>query len=1051
MRRLIFILLCIGYTFVPYTILAQCGNTISINNPSFEGTPQINVSPPNWPMCNVGGPVVSTMPVPPLANLIPANGISYLMLNAADCNPNPCATVFQTLNIPFTPGQSYSFTIEAAVDTHVIQHLPGCVEVEVWGGYSGCNLVQLLWNSGDVNTFLAWHSFTAHFTPNAAYTDIFIRARNMGCPPNGFMYPLVDNMSNIVPATTTISKKDVSCNGACNGLAYVSVSSGLAPYTYLWSNGLVNDSITNLCPGTYSVICTDANGCNSYDTIVITQPPLPLSVTVNVTKPVCNGQLNGSVTSSVVGGTAPYTYLWSNGDTLASLSNMGAGAYSLTVTDTLGCVATIGFVINEPPLLKIDSIVQISPACFGLSNGSITLFVSGGTGSYTFQWFPNVSNTNSANNLPAGNYTVTIRDSLNCFKQRQIILTQPGALQLSPIKKNVSCFQGSDGRIKIGISGGTAPFTFLWSPNVSNTDSAVNLPAGGYSVTVTDANGCSLGISVLLTQPTDLITSLSILKKTRCYGDSNALCRVFASGASPPYSYLWSNGSNNDSLINVPAGFYWVKVIDSKGCYDSLTVNFVSPALLIESPQNMNVLCNGGNTGKIKLNISGGVLPYTYQWQPNVSLNDSAVGLVAGTYTVLVTDSHNCSISIVHTVTEPPALSIALLNQVNVLCNGDSTGQLAYSVSGGTGSYTYQWQPNVSNTSSASLLKAGTNVLTVTDSNGCQKSATGTITEPLPIVATVVFDSATCNLSDGSAALVVGGGVSPYTYLWSNGNVNDTLANVASGTYNLVITDSNNCTKSFSIVVPSVNLGVAFDVLVSADDTCGNGGVASVMNLPNAFPPYLFSWNTVPVQSGSTANGLAAGNYSVTVTDGRGCSSVKQVSIALVNSNNADAGIDIQINSGERVMLNALPDNVQYSWSPTDGLSCSDCQHPEASPLTTTTYTLTTTDVNGCNAIDSITITVNQVNTLFVPDVFSPNGDGKNDVLFVRGSNISEVNFAVYDRWGERVFETRDKNFGWDGTYKGKELSGAVFVYYCIGKYNDGSEFKVKGDVTLVR
>ena len=783
MRRLIFILVFIGYILVPYKLLAQCGNTIIINNPSFEGTPQQNAAPPNWTACIPGS--VNTVPLPLIANLVPSNGLTYLMLSAQDCNPNQCSPVFQTLNTPFTPGQSYSFTIDVAVDTFVIQHLPGCAEIEVWGGYSGCNLVQLLWNSGDVNTFLAWHSFLANFTPNAAYTDIFIRARNMGCPPNGFMYPLVDNMSNIVPATTTISKKDVTCNGACNGLAYVSVSSGLAPYTYLWSNGLVNDSINNLCPGTYSVICTDATGCNSYDTIVITQPPLPLSVTVNVTKPICNGQLNGSVTSSVIGGTAPYSYLWSNGDTLASLSNMGAGAYSLTVTDTLGCVATIGFVINEPPSLKIDSIVQVSPACFGLSNGSITFFVSGGTGPYTFQWFPNVSNTNTANNLPAGNYTVTIRDSLNCFVQRQIILTQPGALQLSPIKKNVSCFQGSDGRIKIGISGGTAPFTFLWSPNVSNTDSAVNLPAGGYSITVTDANGCSLGISVLLTQPTDLITSLSILKKTRCYGDSNALCRVFASGASPPYSYLWSNGSTNDSLINVPAGVYWVKVIDSKGCYDSLTVNFVSPALLIESPQVVNVLCNGGNTGKIKLNISGGVLPYTYQWQPNVSLVDSAVGLVAGTYTVLVTDSHNCSISIVHTVTEPPALSIALLNQVNVLCNGDSTGQLAYSVSGGTGSYTYQWQPNVSNASSALLLKAGTYVLTVTDSNGCQKSATGTITEPLPIVATVVFDSATCNLSDGSAALVISGGVSPYTYLWSNGSVNDTLANVASGTYNL--------------------------------------------------------------------------------------------------------------------------------------------------------------------------------------------------------------------------------------------------------------------------
>ena len=252
----------------------------------------------------------------------------------------------------------------------------------------------------------------------------------------------------------------------------------------------------------------------------------------------------------------------------------------------------------------------------------------------------------------------------------------------------------------------------------------------------------------------------------------------------------------------------------------------------------------------------------------------------------------------------------------------------------------------------------------------------------------------------------------------------------------------------------SVNITEPSDLILSTtSDTsfCDLQNGSAIVTVNGGTFPYTYSWNCAPVQTTATATQLAGGVYTVTVTDANNCSKQQMVTVIGTQNAIANAGTNETVTRGEKITLHALPDHVQYSWSPTDGLSCSDCKHPEASPLTTTTYTLTTTDVNGCNAIDSITITVNQVNTLFVPDVFSPNGDGKNDVLFVRGSNIAEVNFAVYDRWGERVFETRDKNFGWDGTYKGKELSGAVFVYYCIGKYNDGSEFKVKGDVSLVR
>ena len=951
----------------------QCPSVIQFNNPSFEGELQMPCgnAPSSWSNCDPYGFNPSTDQHPNnyfcnISQLPASNGQYYVGMGAAAA-PISQESLFQQLNGTLIAGLNYSFTMDITSNNYCIGIM--CGEIQLYGGNSPCSVTELLWSSGII-TDTIWQTHQVSFVPSANYTYLMFSPKYNACGGN-CTFLFIDNLSDIQPDVAQAIGGNISCNGLCDGWAKVGYKPGPPPYTYLWNNGATVDSIGGLCPGTYRVDVTNGVGFTSCDTIVITEPLVlqanPLTDSIK-----CFGD-SGIVYSQPLGGTAPFSYLWSNGSTNDS-TTFAAGSYFLTVTDANGCQSTNGFIVTEPTPLMVDSFIYNSISCYNQVDGSVYVYFSGGTPPYTYSWQPPISNTYFATNLAVGLYTVTVKDAKNCTLPYQINMLQPLPLQVNFQKQNPTCNGIANGWIKIVPTGGGQPYSYSWSPNVSNTDSAGNLPQGTYLVTVTDARGCVQTKSISLTQPPALVPNAYTFANVKCNGQQTGKAKASASGGTPPYSYLWSNASTNDSLLNVAAGNYSVIITDAQGCSDTLWIIITEPSALVISPQISSVLCYGQSNGKIKLNATGGIAPYLYQWQPNVSNNDSAYNIAAGNYIITIIDGNLCQTIINLSVTQPDSISVTV-NQTNVLCYGNNTGSISLNVLGGILPYSYQWMPNVSNTNSAGNLAAGIYNITISDSNNCTKMISVNITEPSDLILSTTSDTSFCDLQNGSAIVTVNGGTFPYTY----------------------------------------------------------------------------SWNSIPVQTGATATQLAGGIYTVTVTDANNCSKQQMVTVIGTQNATANAGTDETITRGQQIKLHALPDNVQYSWSPTDGLSCSDCQHPEASPLTTTTYTLTTTDVNGCNAIDSITITVNQVNTLFVPDVFSPNGDGKNDVLFVRGSNIAEVNFAVYDRWGERVFETRDKNFGWDGTYKGKELSGAVFVYYCIGKYNDGSEFKVKGDVSLVR
>ncbi|MBL0054306.1 MAG: SprB repeat-containing protein [Bacteroidetes bacterium] len=293
----------------------------------------------------------------------------------------------------------------------------------------------------------------------------------------------------------------MNCFGGNNGSATVTATGGTAPYTYLWSNGKTTAANNNIAAGTYTATVTDAKGCTATCAYTVTQPT-QLVATCAGTNVNCFGGNNGSATVTATGGTAPYTYLWSNGKTTAANNNIAAGTYTATVTDAKGCTATCAYTVTQPTQL-VATCAGTNVNCFGGNNGSATVTATGGTAPYTYLW-SNGKTTAANNNIAAGTYTATVTDAKGCTATCAYTVTQPTQLVATCAGTNVNCFGGNNGSATVTATGGTAPYTYLWS-NGKTTAANNNIAAGTYTATVTDAKGCTATCAYTVTQPTQLV------------------------------------------------------------------------------------------------------------------------------------------------------------------------------------------------------------------------------------------------------------------------------------------------------------------------------------------------------------------------------------------------------------------------------------------------------------------------------------------------------------------------------------------------------------------
>lgn len=756
----------------------------------------------------------------------------------------------------------------------------------------------------------------------------------------------VDSVEVTLDAGMSIasSSSNVDCNGGSTGSINITVTGGLPPYTYSWTDGPTTEDRSGLSAGTYNLLVLDSRNCPEVIQVTITEPTA-LSIAMSQTPTTCAGGADGTATAVVTGGTPPYDYLWETGSTLSELTGITAGRYTVDITDANGCVASDSVNVNSATAVN-GTTIRTDVSCNGGADGGLDLTPFGGTPPYTFSW-SNGDSGEDISNQPAGNYTVTITDDNGCTGTVSSFVSEPALLVATVNSVDISCNGNNDGEVSVTATGGTPGYSYLWSTG-STMQNVTGLGGGTYTVTVTDQNGCESIKSGFVAEPSVIVVN-STVTDVDCNGGSDGAIDLSVSGGSSPYFYNWSNGEATEDISGLSAGTYSITITDVSGCVMTTSFTVSEPTAISLSISGTNVSCNGGTDGTASVTASGGTPPYTYLWSGGQT-SASISGIAAGTHDVSVTDANGCSMSASTVVSEPAAISITVtVTDESCMASGD--GAISLSISGGTAPYSYSWS-NGSTSQTISGLSAGNYVVTITDANGCTAMANGTVSAPTVLSVSSVVSDVTCNSnSDGDIDVTVSGGTPPYSFLWNTGASTEDLSGLVAGTYTVTVTDANGCTAEETNVMNE--LIAVTSTHVATGVTCNgltNGAID--LTVSGGFGGYTYAWSNG--ETTEDLSNLAGGVYMVTVTDGSGCQIVESITVAepgaialffLVTDVSVfggnDGAIDLVVNGGTPPFT--------YLWS--NGANTQDLNNLPAGQ-----YTVAVTDANGCQQFGGITV-----------------------------------------------------------------------------------------------
>ena len=512
------------------------------------------------------------------------------------------------------------------------------------------------------------------------------------------------------------------------------------------------------------IVTGSRNGCSSADTVRITVSQPPVVTIAETNDVVCFGETSGSAMIAISEGIAPYNIIWNTlpAQTGTELKNVPAGVYTATVTDVKGCSAAIEVKIEQADDSLVAAVAKINqPSCDSQDLGSVEVVVSGGVEPYSYQWTKGqaiVGITKNITGLQAGDYLLTVTDANGCSASVEAKISQAAGFTLLVADVTESgCSSDNSGSATVVVSGGTAPFTYLWNdPLAQKTAKATGLSAGTYTVKVTDASGCSATAEVVINQSAGFTTSITNVVQPGC-NENTGSATVIANGGVAPFTYLWDDklSQKTATATGLAAGTYTVVVTDSRNC--SATARVVINPSTGFTASITNVVqpgCNE-NTGSATVVTNGGVAPFTYLWDDKLSQTTAtATGLAAGTYTVVVTDSRNCSTSARVVINPSTGFTASITNVVQPGCN-ENTGSATVVANGGVAPFTYLWDDKLSQkTATATGLTAGTYTVVVTDSKNCSAVATVKIMAADTVPPVAVCNNFTVYLGNNGTAMV---------------------------------------------------------------------------------------------------------------------------------------------------------------------------------------------------------------------------------------------------------------------------------------------------------
>ncbi|MBK8558246.1 MAG: gliding motility-associated C-terminal domain-containing protein [Lewinellaceae bacterium] len=768
----------------------------------------------------------------------------------------------------------------------------------------------------------------------------------------------------------------------------------------------------NLGPGNYSVFAINAAGCSDTASFVITEPPVLSLDTVSLVNPTCAGVTNGSVSVQATGGNGgPYTYLWIGLTPGPSLSNLSEGTYCVSYSDAAGvCVDTACITLSLPLAPAITSFDSVSVKC-----GADGCLQANAPSATSFNWTTlsgtPIGNTAQVCGLDGDTYVVVVTDANGCTNTDTVSLATQQVLFFSDTTFTLpSCFGYPDGTIAVGIMGGNPPYTtFQWSVPSPSSPILLDVAAGPYSLTVTDATQCTLVGTFNLLNPPPIVSSIAITNNKAtcsnvCDGAASITAFYGGNGGQGTFSFIWEDvGLADSARVDLCPGYTSVTITDQNNCFrvDSIFIDSPAP-VAASSITATDITCNGGMDGTATIVPTGGNPGlYTYLWS-NGGTTATISGLAAATatapYLVTITDSQGCTGTASVTVDEPAPISVSVdpMNSMQNDCAGLTNGELGVIANGGTPNYNYRWEDDmgnvIGNTAIITDLAAGNYAITVTDANGCTGINTLFLQDPPPVIGSILpWDSLTCFGDQTTLRIdtIYGGSGGPFLY--------------------------------------SLDYGVQLDI-----------------NFPQI---------------------MTGGKHYVSYFDYQGCETIDTIfvyepeKIPVIFD---PLAITVALGDSIRLpptVLGALVDMLQ--WTPSATLSNPDTLTPWVFTTSSESYKLQVWDANGCTGEGTVFIRIDPNRNIYIPNIFLPgNTKGLNDHFNVfAGKGVELVNYMqVYDRWGELLYERENflpdgDNFaeGWDGKHRGSYVSPGVYIYIIEVKFLDGRVLLYRGDVTVTR
>ena len=761
----------------------------------------------------------------------------------------------------------------------------------------------------------------------------------------------------------------------------------------------------------------------------------------------CYLDSDGYATLVAQNGINIFTYAWDDplNQTSFYADNLPIGVHTVTVTDNQGCTTTDSIEIKQPFRLTpyIDSLKYVT--CYGYSDGYINVIPSGGNGGYSYLWETGET-TSYAENLSGDIYDLTITDYKGCARDTSIFIYEPATVSVGLNEmQNVICYGENNGFLDVNAVNATS---YYWIETGETTSRIENLSEGNYNVVVTINDDCEAYGSYNITEPDSLMAN-SVSTSISCAGDADGTIDLSITGGNidQPYQYLWSNGETTEDLSGLSGGTYIVTVTDHLGCMVNETAIVNEPPPFWSTISHTDVTCYGYQDGAIDLTSEGGNGTHRYLWS-NGNTSEDISNLNPGIYSVTVYDEKDCEINNSDTVLEPEEL-LSNISKTDISCFGNADGTAKVNISGGNGGYSILWS-NSQIIDSIFNLSNGIYSVNIEDVKGCFSSNSVEITEPEKIEPNWQKLNITCfGYQNGEISLSPTGGIQPYNYTWSHdalftGNIATSLE---PGSYNVSVTDNNNCSQTVDIEISQPDPLIAN--ITKDDVTCFgyHDGYISI-NMYGGTPEYTYQWENGIFEP--SASMLGEGAYVIHIFDTQNCLvdtiiDIIEPEALTINPEIIESSCpDIQ-NGSVALNINGGFGYYNILWS--NGLTVDNINNIRSGK-----YEIIIQDENSCELKTLITVPSASENCLEIPNAFTPNNDGVNDLWSISGIEelYPDADIEVFDRRGTRVFYSRGYNTSkyWDGTYNGKELP--MDSYYYIIYLKNGLS-RISGTVTIIR